>query len=87
VEISFPAGKRLAYEISAREVETYQQVWMIEGVMELTVGQDLWLLKTGAGLAMRVDRPLVYRNPTCKAARYLVALAHFFGADVVGRMR
>ena len=75
VEVSFPAGKRVAYETGAREVETYQQVWMIDGVMELTVGEDLWLLKTGDCLAMRIDRPVVYRNPTRKAARYLVALA------------
>ena len=48
---------------------------MIDGVMELTVGDAQWRLETGDCLAMRLDQPIVYRNPTRKPARYLVALA------------
>jgi transcriptional regulator with XRE-family HTH domain len=73
VEVVFPAGQRVAYESPAREV--HQQVWMIEGVMEISVGQEQWRLETGDCLAMRLDRPTVFRNPTRKPARYLVALA------------
>jgi len=77
VDIVFPAGQRVAYDSAAREVEIHQQVWMIEGVMEVSVGQEQWRLETGDCLAMRLDldRPIVYRNPTRKPARYLVALA------------
>jgi transcriptional regulator with XRE-family HTH domain len=75
VEVVFPAGQRVAYESAAREVEIHQQVWMIEGVMEVSVGQEQWRLETGDCLAMRLDRPVVYRNRTRKPARYLVALA------------
>jgi transcriptional regulator with XRE-family HTH domain len=75
VDVVFPAGQRVAYETAAREVEVHQQVWMIEGTMELTVGATLWRLETGDCLAMRLDQPIVYRNPTRKPARYLVALA------------
>ena len=77
VDVVFPAGQRVAYESPAREVEIHQQVWMIEGVMEVSVGQEQWRLETGDCLAMRLDldRPIVYRNPTRKPARYLVALA------------
>jgi uncharacterized cupin superfamily protein len=63
----------VAYD-TAREVETHQQVWMIDGTMEMTVGGTLWRLETGDCLAMKLDGPLVYRNPTRKPARYLVAL-------------
>jgi transcriptional regulator with XRE-family HTH domain len=73
VDVVFPAGQRVAYESAARE--THQQVWMIEGVMEVSVGREQWRLETGDCLAMRLDRPIVYRNPTRKPARYLVALA------------
>ena len=75
VDVVFPAGQRVAYDTAAREVDVHQQVWMIDGVMELTVGGALWRLQAGDCLAMRLDRPIVYRNPTRKPARYLVALA------------
>jgi transcriptional regulator with XRE-family HTH domain len=75
VDVIFPAGQRVAYDGAAREPEIHQQVWMIDGVMELTVGEVQWRLETGDCLAMRLDRPIVYRNPTRKPSRYLVALA------------
>ena len=71
----FPAGQRVAYDTAAREVEVHQQVWMIDGVMEVTVGDVAWRLESGDCLAMRLNQPIVYRNPTRKPARYLVALA------------
>jgi transcriptional regulator with XRE-family HTH domain len=76
VEVRFPAGQRVAYDTSARDVEVYQQVWVIEGVMELTVGDVQWRLETGDCLSMRLDCPMVFHNPTCAPARYLVALTN-----------
>ena len=75
VDVIFPAGQRVAYDTAAREVEIHQQVWMIEGVMEMTVGDVHWRLEAGDCLAMRLDRAIVYRNPSSQPARYLVALA------------
>jgi transcriptional regulator with XRE-family HTH domain len=75
VDVVFPAGQRVAYDTAAREVEVHQQVWMIDGVMEVTVGELPWRLESGDCLAMRLNQPIVYRNPTRKPARYLVALA------------
>ncbi|MFP2908297.1 cupin domain-containing protein, partial [Pyxidicoccus sp. 3LFB2] len=75
VEVTFPAGQRVAYETAAREVEVHQQLWLLDGVMEVTVGDAHWRLEAGDCLAMRLDRPIVFRNPTRKPARYLVALA------------
>lgn len=74
VEVSFPAGQRVAYETSTRDVDVHQQVWIIEGRMEVTVGEVLWTLDAGDCLAMRLDRPIAYHNPTNKPARYLVSL-------------
>jgi transcriptional regulator with XRE-family HTH domain len=75
VDVVFPAGQRVAYDSAARDNEVHQQVWMIDGVMELTVGSTPWRLEAGDCLAMRLDQPIVFRNPTRKRARYLVALA------------
>ncbi|MCP3100550.1 XRE family transcriptional regulator [Myxococcus sp. K15C18031901] len=74
VEVSFPARQRVAYESASRNKEIHQQVWMLEGVMELTVGDAHWRLEAGDCLTMRLDRPIVFRNPTRRLARYLVAL-------------
>ncbi|MEK8034568.1 XRE family transcriptional regulator [Ideonella sp. DXS29W] len=74
VDVIFPAGQRIAYDSPARETDIHQQVWMIDGVMEMSVGDDHWRLETGDCLAMRLDRPIVYLNPTRSPARYLVAL-------------
>jgi quercetin dioxygenase-like cupin family protein len=74
VEVSFPAGQRVAYETGTRDAEVHQQVWLIEGRMEVTVGATLWTLDAGDCLAMRLDQPIAWHNPTDKPARYLVAL-------------
>ena len=72
VDVVFPAGARVALEAGAHGVE--QQVWMIDGTMEVSVGEERWRLDAGDCLAMRLDRPITYRNPTRRGARYLVAL-------------
>jgi len=74
VEVSFPAGARVAYETSARAVEVDQQVWLIEGAMDITVGDTRWQLAAGDCLAMRLDQPIAFHNPGHTTARYLVAL-------------
>jgi transcriptional regulator with XRE-family HTH domain len=75
VEVHFPAGQRVAYDNGGREHEIHQQVWVLEGVMEMTVGKTRWRLAAGDCLAMRLDGPIVFKNPTRKPTRYLVALA------------
>ncbi|HEX3379268.1 MAG TPA: XRE family transcriptional regulator [Paraburkholderia sp.] len=74
VEVNFPAGQRVSFETGARDADIHQQVWMLEGTMEITLGDSSWRLKAGDCLAMRLDSPTVFRNPTRKRARYLVAL-------------
>jgi transcriptional regulator with XRE-family HTH domain len=75
VEVHFPAGQRVAYESSNRDSMVYQQVWLIEGSMEITVNGECRRLHAGDCLAMKLDSPIVYVNPTTEAAHYLVSLA------------
>jgi transcriptional regulator with XRE-family HTH domain len=72
VEVSFPAGRRVAFENAAREVRISQQVWMLEGAMEVTAGKECHRLRAGDCLAMQLDGPTMFYNPTRRAARYAV---------------
>ncbi|BDT60392.1 transcriptional regulator [Massilia varians] len=74
VEVVFPAGQRVAFDTAVRDVDLQQQVWVIDGEMDITLGDARWRLAAGDCLAMRVDRPTSFHNPGSKAARYLVAL-------------
>jgi len=74
VEVHFPPGQRVALETGARDADLRQQIWLIEGVMEITTGGTAWRLEAGDCLAMQLDSPTVFHNPGKKAARYLVAL-------------
>lgn len=74
VEVAFPPGQRVAYDTAARDADVHQQVWLIEGSMEITVGDVCWTLTAGDCLAMRLDQAIAFHNPTGEPARYLVAL-------------
>lgn len=75
VDVSFPPGARVAYETGTREPRFHQQVWVLEGSIEVTVGDERHRLKTGDCLALVLDRPVSYHNPTRRHARYAVVIA------------
>jgi transcriptional regulator with XRE-family HTH domain len=79
VEVEFPAGRRVAYDTVARDADVHQQVWIVAGTMELTVGAEHWSLHEGDCLAMRLDQPITFHNRSPAPARYLVALSSPFG--------
>ncbi|TAL99782.1 MAG: XRE family transcriptional regulator [Paraburkholderia sp.] len=74
VEVTFPSGKSVAFENVMSNVVRHQQIWVLEGEMEVTLGDRTWHLQTGDCLAMVLDQPLVFRNSSRKPARYAVAL-------------
>jgi transcriptional regulator with XRE-family HTH domain len=75
VEVRFPASARVAYETGLRETPVHQQIWVLEGSIHITVGDVLHQLGAGDCLAMVLDQPIAYHNPSRKAARYAVVLA------------
>jgi transcriptional regulator with XRE-family HTH domain len=75
VEVLFPPKARVAYETAAREPLIHQQVWVLDGVIELTLGDDQHRLATGDCLAMVLDRPMSYYNPSRTTTRYAVVIA------------
>lgn len=79
-EIVFPAGARVAFDNSLHDVVVHQQVWVLEGTLVVTVGRVRHRLDTGDCLAMRLDRPTSFHNPTRRRARYAVVVASQPGA-------
>ncbi|MBN8754075.1 MULTISPECIES: helix-turn-helix domain-containing protein [Variovorax] len=75
VEVEFPPQARVAYESGAREPLVHQQVWVLDGTIEVTVGDKAHRLSTGDCLAHPLDRPVSYHNPSRKTARYAVVIA------------
>lgn len=74
VEVSFPPGAHVTYDNVARHGDVHQQVWVLEGVIEVSVGPVAHRLSVGDCLAMRLDAPTAFRNPSRKRARYVVVL-------------
>jgi uncharacterized cupin superfamily protein len=53
----------------------HQQVWVLEGAIDVTVGAERHRLRKGDCLAMQLDRPTMFHNPTRKSTRYAVVIA------------
>jgi len=75
VEVHFPPGGRVAFETGAGDVRVHQQVWVLDGAIDVTLGADRHRLRAGDCLAMQLDRPTMFHNPGRKAARYAVVIA------------
>ena len=75
VEVLFPAGGRVAFENGGRDTRVHQQVWVLEGAIDVTLGEERHRLRDGDCLAMQLERPTMFHNPTRKASRYAVVIA------------
>ena len=75
VEVEFPPRARVAFETGPRDVRVDQQVWVLEGSIDVTWGDERFRLREGDCLAMQLDRPTMFHNPTRKPTRYAVVTA------------
>ena len=75
VEVEFPPRARVAFDAGVRDLRAHQQVWVLEGAMDVTVGDERHRLRAGDCLAMRLDRPTMFHNPAREPARYVVVIA------------
>ncbi|HWW07019.1 helix-turn-helix domain-containing protein [Collimonas sp.] len=72
VEVQFPAGAKVTYETAAREALVQQQVWILEGRMDVSVGNAHYAIAAGDCLAFQLNLPVTFHNPHRKPARYAV---------------
>jgi transcriptional regulator with XRE-family HTH domain len=75
VEVTMPAGARVAYESGPRDADIHQQVWVKEGGIDVSIGSVTYSLVADDCLAMQLNEPIAFHNRTHKPARYLVVLA------------
>lgn len=75
VEVEFPPGDSIGFD-SQHLAGTDQHVWVLDGTLELTLGDEAFRLERGDCLMMRFDRPILFRNPTERPIRYAVIVSH-----------
>jgi len=74
VEVMLPPHTQVAYDSAVRVAPYHQQIWVLEGTIEVRIGSEEQTLTKGDCFAMLVDRPISFRNPGKKKSRHLVAL-------------
>lgn len=74
VDVEFPPGARVAYETGARDVRVHQQVWVLDGAIDITVGDDCHRLRAGDCVAFDLDRPIAFHNRSRRSARYAIVI-------------
>ena len=75
IEVEFPPGGSVAFD-NRRSAGVDQHVWVLEGALELQVGGEAHRLEAGDCLAMRLDQPILFRNPAPRPVRYAVVISH-----------
>lgn len=74
VEVVFPPGQSVAFDNAMRGEPLHQQLWLLEGRMQISLGEQHWQLEPGDCLAMTLNQTIVFANTSRKPARYLLAL-------------
>jgi transcriptional regulator with XRE-family HTH domain len=75
VEVRFPPGQRVVFEAPLREMRVFQQIWVLEGNIDIAIGEERHRLREGDCLAMQLNGSVIFHNPTRKPTRYVVVIA------------
>ena len=73
-DVTMPPGKRVAFDTPWILRRIDQQIYLLEGTLEMTIGKAVHQLAAGDCLHMRCDEPIAYHNKGKTSARYIVAL-------------
>ncbi|MGF6393726.1 helix-turn-helix domain-containing protein [Pseudomonas plecoglossicida] len=75
VEIDLPPGQRIDYP--CWHSQPYRQrLWLVEGALEVTYGEERYLMGAGDQLDFAVDRPVSYLASGLGPCRYLLNILH-----------
>jgi transcriptional regulator with XRE-family HTH domain len=75
VEVEFPPGARVAFD-RQRSNDGEQHIWVLDGTLQMQVGDEAFRLERGDCLMMHFDQPIVFHNPTRRTVRYAVVIHH-----------
>ncbi|MBP1504975.1 helix-turn-helix transcriptional regulator [Acinetobacter nosocomialis] len=76
VEIEFPPHARITYEISESSKVVQQQIWVVEGQIDIQLGKNSYALGEVDCLAMQLDQPVIYSNNSSQVARYILVVSN-----------
>lgn len=74
-EVEFPPGASVAFD-SQRLAGMDQHVWVLDGTLDMAVGEEAFRLGPGDCLMMRFGQPILFRNATDQPVRYAVVISH-----------
>lgn len=74
VDVEFPPGASVTME-SSRTPALDQQIVLLAGRMDITIGAATHRLEAGDCLYMPLGQPVSFHNPATKTAHYLVVVA------------
>lgn len=80
VEVELPAGAEVRLDSAQGAPALDQQIWVLQGRLDLTVEGVRHDLAEGDCLQMHLRGPIIYRNPGATPVRYAVILAASSGA-------
>ncbi len=72
-DIALPPGADVTYDpLRLRAAD--QHIWVLDGVLELAIGDANHRLETGDCIHMGFDQPVSFRNPSDRPTRYAVVI-------------
>lgn len=77
-EIELPARACVAFDAQPASGAD-QHIWLLEGALEIDLGEDRFRLEKGDCLMMRFDLPVLFRNPSRRKCRYAVVVGRRAG--------
>jgi mannose-6-phosphate isomerase-like protein (cupin superfamily) len=74
VEVILPVKAKIAYASGPWDTPRAQQIWVLEGIVDVTVGNVAYRLRRDDCLAMTLNVPISFHNRSQKRARYVVVI-------------
>ena len=74
IEVTFPAGARIAYPPETAKAGMTQHVWLFSGALRMTVAGTMHDLAPGDCLYMSITEGHIFENPGDAPAHYAVVL-------------
>jgi transcriptional regulator with XRE-family HTH domain len=87
VEVILPAKTTIAYASGPWDTPRAQQIWVLEGLVEVTVGDVAYRLRRDDCLAMTLNVPISFHNRSQKRARYVVVIGNERAPPLVATSR
>lgn len=75
IEVTLPPGARVIFDLPAADRVVDQQIYLLEGELERSLGEETWRLAPGDCLHIRLTTGSTFHNPGFVPARYVLALA------------